>query len=90
VRSVKRKYLRIYITSTTFMWDKRKGKPKYDQKNNNSWLGPYIIKKKSEKEKYYLTAMDGRKMPLPVDGSLLLTLHSRYLTSSGPRPQVSR
>ena len=53
------------------MWDKRKGKPNYDQNYNNSWLGPYIIKKKSEKEKYYLTAMDGGKMPLRVDGSLL-------------------
>jgi hypothetical protein len=57
--------------SLTFMWDKRKGKPKYDQKNNNSWIVPYIIKKKSEKEKYYLLAMDGRNNPLLVDGSLL-------------------
>jgi hypothetical protein len=54
-----------------FMWDKNKGKPKYDQKDDNSWLGPYIIKKKSDKENYYLIALDGRKMTLPVDGSLL-------------------
>jgi hypothetical protein len=53
------------------MWDKKKGKPKYDQKDRNSWLGPYIITKKSEKEKYYLKSLDRRKMPLPVDGSLL-------------------
>jgi hypothetical protein len=53
------------------MWDKRKGKPRYYQKDNNSWLGPYIIMKKSNKERYYLTALDGRKMPLLVDGSLL-------------------
>jgi hypothetical protein len=53
------------------MWDKRKGKPKYDQNDNSSWLSLYIIKKKSEKEMYYLTALDGRKMPLPMDGSLL-------------------
>jgi hypothetical protein len=26
--------------SLVFMWDKRKGKPIYDQENNNSWLGP--------------------------------------------------
>jgi hypothetical protein len=57
--------------SLVLMWDKRKGKPRYDQRNDNSWLGPYIVKKKSDKEKYYLTALDGRKMPLPVDGSLL-------------------
>jgi hypothetical protein len=53
------------------MWDKKKGKPKYDQKDDNSWLGPSIIKNKSEKEKYYLIALDGRKMPFPVDVSLL-------------------
>jgi hypothetical protein len=53
------------------MWDKRKGKSRYEQKDNNSWFGPYIIKKKSDKERYYLTALDGRNMPLPIDGSLL-------------------
>jgi hypothetical protein len=53
------------------MWDKRKGKPKYDQKDDGSWFGPYISKKKSKKEKYYLIALDERKMPLPVDESLL-------------------
>jgi hypothetical protein len=53
------------------MWDKRRGKPIYEQKEKNSWLGPYIIKMKSDKERYYLTTLDERKMPLPVDGSLL-------------------
>jgi hypothetical protein len=57
--------------SLALMWDKRKGKPMYDQRNDNSWLGPYIVKKKSDKEKYYLATLDRRKMPLPVDGSLL-------------------
>jgi hypothetical protein len=52
-------------------WDKKKGKPRYEQKENNSWLGPYIIRKKSDKEKYYLTALDGRKMSLSIDGSLI-------------------
>jgi hypothetical protein len=64
-------YINYSEGSIAFMWDKRKGKPENDQKNNNSWLGPYIIKKKSEKENYYLSSMDGRKIPLPVDGSLL-------------------
>jgi hypothetical protein len=50
---------------------KRKGKPKYDKKSEILWLGPYIVKKKSEKGTYYLSSMDGRKMPLPVDGSIL-------------------
>jgi hypothetical protein len=64
-------YINYSEGSLTFMWDKKKGKPKYDQKDNNAWFGPYIIKKKYKKEKYYLTALDKSKMPLPVDGSLL-------------------
>jgi hypothetical protein len=57
--------------SLVLMWEKRKGKPRYDQQDNKSWLGPYITKKKSNKERYYLAALDGRKMSLSVDGSLL-------------------
>jgi hypothetical protein len=57
--------------SLVLMWDKRKGKPIYENKYNNSWLGPYIIKKKSDQERYYLTSLDGRRMPLLVYGSLL-------------------
>jgi len=53
------------------MWDKKKGKPKYDQKDDNTWIGLYIIKKKFEKDKYYLTALNRRKITLPVDGSFL-------------------
>jgi hypothetical protein len=53
------------------MWNKRKENPRYNQKDNNSWLGPYIIKNKSDKERYYLATLDERKMPLLVDGSLL-------------------
>jgi hypothetical protein len=53
------------------MWDKRKGKPRYDQRDENSWLVPYIAKKDSNKERYYLTTLNGRKIPLPVHGSLL-------------------
>jgi hypothetical protein len=56
--------------SLALMWDKRKGNPKYDKMNEVLWLGPYIIKK-FEKGTYYLCAMDGRKMPLIVDMSLL-------------------
>jgi hypothetical protein len=57
--------------SLVLMWDKRKGKPRYDQEDKNSWLGSYIIRNKSDKERYYLTALDGRNMSLPIDGSLL-------------------
>jgi len=53
------------------MWDKRKGKAKYEKMSRVIWLSPYIFKKKSNKETYYLSSMDGRKMPFPVDGSIL-------------------
>jgi hypothetical protein len=57
--------------SLVLMWDKRKGEPKNEHTGNNSWLIPYIIMDKYDKKRYYLTALDERKMPLPVDGSLL-------------------
>jgi hypothetical protein len=57
--------------SLALMWDKRKGNPKYDKMNEVLWLGPYIIKK-FEKGTYYLSTMDGRRIPLSVDGSLIL------------------
>jgi hypothetical protein len=53
------------------MWDKKKGKPKYDKGKKVLWLGPYIVKNKFKKGTYYLYAMDGRRMPLSIDGSLL-------------------
>jgi hypothetical protein len=64
-------YVEFDEGSLALMWDKRKGKPKYDKKSEVLWLGPYIVNKKSEKGTYYLSSMDGRKMPLPVDGSIL-------------------
>jgi hypothetical protein len=53
------------------MWDKKRGGPKYDQRNDVLWLGPYIVKKKSKEGKYYVSTMNERKMPLLVDESLL-------------------
>jgi hypothetical protein len=53
------------------MWEKINGKPRYNKRDDNSWLGPYIIRKNSDKEKYFLTALDGRKMSLSIDSSLL-------------------
>jgi len=52
------------------MWDKKKGKLEYD-KSEIIWLNPYVIKKKYENGTYYLSSMDGRKMTLPVHGSIL-------------------
>jgi aromatic ring-cleaving dioxygenase len=64
-------YINFNEGSLAFMWDKKRGEPKYDERNEVLWFGPYIVKKRSKKGKYYLSAMDGRKMPLLVDGSLL-------------------
>jgi hypothetical protein len=64
-------YIKFIEGSLQLMWDKRKGKPKYDEKSDVLWLGPYIVKKKFEKGNYYFSSMDGRKMLLPSDGSLL-------------------
>jgi hypothetical protein len=35
-------YINYSEGSLAFMWDKKKGKPKYDQKDDNSWLGPQV------------------------------------------------
>jgi hypothetical protein len=56
----------IYEVSLTLMWDKKRGNPKYDERNKVLWIGPYIVKNKSEKGKYYLSSMDGRcNIPQP-------------------------
>jgi hypothetical protein len=64
-------YVEFDEGSFTLMWDKRKGNPKYDKMSEFLWLGTYIVKMKLEKGTYNLSTMDGRKMPLPVDGSIL-------------------
>jgi hypothetical protein len=56
-------YINFSEGSFSLMWDKKKGKPKYENRDDNSWLGPYIVKNKSDKGKCYLTALDGRNMP---------------------------
>jgi hypothetical protein len=54
------------------MWDKKKGKPKYENKKSKTlWLGPHIVNKNSQKGGYFLATTDGRKIPLLVDGSIL-------------------
>jgi hypothetical protein len=53
------------------MWDKRKGKPCMHKKFDSLWHGPYNIEKKSGIDSFYLTTPEGRKFPLPINGSLL-------------------
>jgi hypothetical protein len=53
------------------MWDKRRDKPQMHQKFDSLWLGPYKIKEKSGFDSLYFSTNKGRKMSLPVNGSLL-------------------
>jgi hypothetical protein len=64
-------YVEFDEGSLALMWDKRKGEPDYSKKCEVLWLGPYMVKKKSGENSYYLATMNGRKMPLSIDGSLL-------------------
>jgi hypothetical protein len=53
------------------MWDKRREKPGMHQKFDSLWLGPYKIEEISGPDSFYLFMTEGRRMPLPVNGSLL-------------------
>jgi hypothetical protein len=53
------------------MWDKRREKPGMHQKFDSLWLGPYQIKERSGVDSFYLATAEGRRMPLPFNGSLL-------------------
>ena len=57
--------------SLALMWDKKRGEPIYNQRNDVLWLGPYIIKNNSKEGKYYLSTLNERQMPLRVDESFL-------------------
>jgi hypothetical protein len=41
------------------------------KKFDSLWLGPYQIEKKSGTNYFYLTTVEGRRMPLPVNGYFL-------------------
>jgi hypothetical protein len=53
------------------MWDKRREKPGMHHKFDSLWLGPYKIEEISGSDSFYLSTIEGRRMPLPVNGSLL-------------------
>jgi hypothetical protein len=73
------------------MWDKRREKPRMHKKFDSLWLGPYQIKEISRVDSFYSTTVKGRRIPLPVNGSLLKPyFFDRDLISIGFKPQVSR
>jgi hypothetical protein len=48
------------------MWDKRKGQPNTCKEFDKFWLGPYKIEKKSINDSYYISTLEGRRLPLPI------------------------
>jgi hypothetical protein len=52
------------------MWDKRKGQPNTCKESDKFWLGPYKIEKKSVDDSYYISTLEGRRLPLPIIRSL--------------------
>jgi hypothetical protein len=53
------------------MWDKRKGKPNMNKEFDDLWQGPYKVRKKYVNDSYYLSMLEGRRLPLPISVSLL-------------------
>jgi len=53
------------------MWDKRREKPGMHQTFDSLWLGPYKIEEVSRPDLFYLSTIEGRRMPLPTNVSLL-------------------
>jgi hypothetical protein len=73
------------------MWDKRREKPGMHQKFDSLWLGPYKIEEKSGSDSFYLSTNEREEDAITSKWISPQTLFSRRnLTSSGPRPQVSR
>jgi hypothetical protein len=53
------------------MWDKRKDKPTMHKEFDCLWYGPYNIEKKTKVGSFYLSMPKGRRLPLPISGSIL-------------------
>lgn len=57
------------------MWDKRKGQPNTCKEFDKFWLDPYKIEKKSVNDSYYISTLEGRRLPLPTSRSNLKPHH---------------
>jgi hypothetical protein len=54
-----------------WMWDANKGKPTNIKGNNNFFLGPFKVERKSVNDSYYLSTLKGQRRTVPVSGRLL-------------------
>jgi hypothetical protein len=52
------------------LWDKKRGEPNYDPKDEILWVGPFIVKNK-ENNLYNVFTMTGRKVPVGYEASRL-------------------
>jgi hypothetical protein len=53
------------------LWDKRREKLGMHQKFDSLWLGPYKIEEIDRPDYFYLSMIEGRRIPLLMNGSLL-------------------
>jgi hypothetical protein len=56
---------------TVWMWDAKKGEPTNVKGSTQFWLGPFRVGTKSVDDSYYLSTLEGRSRPLPVNEHLL-------------------
>jgi len=54
-----------------WMWDTQKGEPTNIKGSTQSWLGPFKVGRESVDNSYYLSTLEGRRHPLPIDMHLL-------------------
>ena len=53
------------------MWDTKRGEPTKVKGNAQFWLGPFRVGMKLVNDAYYLSTLEGRRCPLPVNENLL-------------------
>jgi hypothetical protein len=54
-----------------WMWDTQKGEPTNVKGSTQSWLRPFKVGMESVDNSYYLSTLEGRRRPLPINGRLL-------------------
>jgi hypothetical protein len=54
-----------------WMWDTQKGEPTNVKGSTQSWLRSFKVGMESVNNSYYLSTLEGRRHPLPINGHLL-------------------
>jgi hypothetical protein len=53
------------------MWDKQRENPGKHGKFNSLWRGPFLVESVARNNYFYLSHLDGEKLPLPMNGQTL-------------------